>query len=1600
MPLLRAPDGSVVNLPDEQAGQAVAGGYTPIDIREASSITTAPVHEDGGVLGAVGSGVAGVLSGATLGGSDYLLKGMFTKGQFEQMVADRERHNVIGGVGQVAGMILPAIVAPESLATPAGALSRFTTGIAEAGRAAGGAGGAARVLAAGAVEGAVQNAGAYLSETALGDRDLSAEGMSAALGSGFAFGAGGGAVALGVEKGTMAARRMFSRVVDGSARAANEAEQAWRAAYQTTVEANSAAADVARAALAEARAARQQAGLVRDRASLGLAEAKAAAPEVDAAHRAAASLDERVAKIEGQEAVPVATPGAPMVGRSARDRLSALGYTGDEISAMAPDAADDLLAHGIERPAGGVPAPAGPGGPADLQRLVAGFGQRSAGSDAAAIAAASEDEIRLAAALGEHDAALSELEAMLQRIEAPGVEGAGPTPGVPVGEFGAPGARGYNPGGVAAPRPPTAVEAATGDVTVAGKKGLAQGTPPRPLGEVAAEEAGIGAADAAPTPRALASAQTAPLTDDEFDRFALSKQAKLSPRETEALLAYSNNGLFAQINAPLRQASGHLGSAGMKPVAKDLHTIVRKVDSGIANSPAPREMVVYRGVSGTRSTEALGKLRPGDEFVDPGFGSTSYLHQIGKDFSDGFKVRPGVEIQITVPKGFPAMPIPSEFPKEREILLPRGVRYKVLSAETDANGRKIVKMLAGRPDPVVAAKEALPPGFAADAVDSDGRRIFNEGVEVHSGVPQAKDISRASDRDVAFVVRPSDLAEAGVIGRSAAREPWSGASDVPAIEVAIHESRDFVPGPDGRPLLDMHGNYAKQTVGYSVIDGNKRLLAAAADGDRPMAVRFVLKVSKPSSELAPLADDIRKAIGSTSAERAAGETATESLTGLLRGTAKKLDEGSSLGEIASGSPAKKAYVEQKLAKRAEDAAFFRAKHAGGDVAETFTVNRPNGPVELKIKTETKPLAGGKPRTVVTVTRKLADGEEVPFATAEFTHRENTLYPEHVNVEPGWQRQGIGTRMYEAAEQASGKKVIPSDNQTVEGKAFSAKYRGRAAAPSGGGDLEALLRSTKQKLDEGSGMREMAGHPFSAKQLEAAHEAAIERAAAATTPAEAHAAEAEAHAIEQHLTAVGARPGAVEDVAAVAHVATRYEKAGADLAEALGEHAPPAAREAAKAFRAAEDAADRKMMDRATRAIDDHVETGDWLARAEALGGRVRPDRRTSALPTSAQQIAEAKAGKLTADAALARARVAETEASIGAKAAKSAADDARKTAEAARPAGVAAEAHSTGALGTIATAVGVAGELGVPGIPKPHDIPIIGPLLGVYFKYRAIKAAAGRFVGRIPATGNARAAALVAKTKDRIAVAVDRSLGLTAELAPKARGAIVATTTALARRAFDDGEPDAKKGASAQVQAAVRIREISTAATRPDLITQMVRREMHGISDPDLIAAAEKHLAARFQHLAGVVPKMPPPNPYDKREWVPSPGAAADLGQRLAVANDPEAAFKIATPAAAQTLKGVYPQLFELAKQRLLERVGDLKQPVPYESRLRNSLLFGVPLDVSVQPDNAAILRTAHEASGQNAAPTQATPPAPAIANTVNVNTLYQPGLDRHPAMR
>lgn len=237
MGLLRSPNGTIVSIPDDQEGSAIAGGYSHVSLGEAGATTGAITPEDTGTAGAVRAGASSVLSGLTLGGSDVALKHLLDRGDFANLAAAREQHPLASGAGELAGMLLPALVTGGASAgasveglgakilarTPAAGVARVGATIGGLGEGAGFAGNlAARTAGAGA-EGALYGGGQYLSQTALEDKPMSAEGFVGAMGHGALFAAPiGGAFTL-AERTLVRARSLFPRA-EMTAAAGREAQ--------------------------------------------------------------------------------------------------------------------------------------------------------------------------------------------------------------------------------------------------------------------------------------------------------------------------------------------------------------------------------------------------------------------------------------------------------------------------------------------------------------------------------------------------------------------------------------------------------------------------------------------------------------------------------------------------------------------------------------------------------------------------------------------------------------------------------------------------------------------------------------------------------------------------------------------------------------------------------------------------------------------------------------------------------------------------------------------------------------------------------------------------------------------------------------------------------------------------------------------------------------------------------------------------------------------------------------------------------------------------------------------------------------------------------
>ena len=207
---------------------------------------TAARGEERGIVGDINAAATGLASGLTFGLSDMALAESLTPLERERLLSEIGAHPYLRGAGEIGGAVAGAFAAPGSALakTPAGYLGNVAAREVEAGLAQGGLRGTAKALGTMGAEGAIQSAGSYLGHSALEDKEATVEGLSGALGTGFSFGAVGGGAVLGVAKGAIAARRLYSRVMDGR-KGAQAAESAWSQVSEEALQADRSMAQAA-----------------------------------------------------------------------------------------------------------------------------------------------------------------------------------------------------------------------------------------------------------------------------------------------------------------------------------------------------------------------------------------------------------------------------------------------------------------------------------------------------------------------------------------------------------------------------------------------------------------------------------------------------------------------------------------------------------------------------------------------------------------------------------------------------------------------------------------------------------------------------------------------------------------------------------------------------------------------------------------------------------------------------------------------------------------------------------------------------------------------------------------------------------------------------------------------------------------------------------------------------------------------------------------------------------------------------------------------------------------------------------------------------------
>lgn len=1417
MPQLIEPStGKLRDVADQDVAGALAAGWTPESQADVERLSTGAANElnFGGVGGGVNAALAGIARGATLGASDVAASALGGQDATATLEGLRAQNPYTSGAGEFAGMLLPAVLTGGA-ATPAGiavtigrraAAGATREGAGVLGRVAGHAIGAA-------AEGSLYGGGQYLSETALENKPLSAEGFIGGMGKGALFAAPvGGAFALAGET-LQRARSLFPRS-EVTAEAAAAVKSDATAALRESLTDGDTMAETARRKIemADAQAGAAGARTQVTRRVFGGADPSALGAQVDATANKA-QLVEALRKLDTSQA-------------ALKDWIAAGGDVELEASMAGLEASGVQTRPGVPVGEFGAPGKGGIKSREEISRAAADAGMPEGNVSGASVAptepAPATNVIRKGAVSGPARTGLDDI-------------GAAP------------------PGGPSVARAPSLDDIGPGAATpraVESTRVLRAAAP--------AAQADHAADDVAR--EAIASmneAQLNKLQDDLNEQF---KHVKPGDPEHKAL-----SDLMDQVQEAQRpffdKRFGSVGSETAPPAAgqhgEDMRALHRSLSEfehatgeTIPAVEAPSSLFKEHGYYELRGSVGHEPGAPVMATVSPS--GKIIIHAGHEDLAAAIKSGEPLEVEWSSgpePAVGAALHHGPAAGADGSAAMPVGGQVVRFGRPT---ARKMEIREPGAEPRQVSAEEArdwaesqMPPGFKTGNLET--HRDFS----IEHSLPS--DYSAVKENSV-YVTTPRMMAEHGIQGNELHAEHVARMAEARASDIKLTPI-DVMVTKDGK---------------WFVEEGNHRLQQAAAS-DAPVAVRFrqANDLWEPQRGTRDISERVRAELPK-SASAAADADATDTLTGLLRGTKSKLDEGANLNDI--GAPARGEYAAGKAERTAAAREHFRGEANAKNFAasEMGAAERSSHPVERSAEQATN--IGKRPALTAAADVRLT-------------------------------------------EMLDGGRPAPPEARGEIGKMFGIDMAPEAAEHVGSADdLKALLSSWS---DSTAGTAVDRG--MRARMGTVADDAAIER-------------------------LLQKRAGKNVDIgpqlAQAAKLIGDHEAASSEVAGLLGADAPKTAVQRAQAYqaaRAAQAEAQGASAAKAAQGIQDRAVPAMGSSRTEVSSDVAK------ALQKHESAIEGAK------DRAIVSMQRAETKAATKVAATRALA-----------PAG-----GIGSKLADVGTALEVMKALGVH-VPVLSAIPVIGPVLGLFLKARAALSILGRKGGSIGRSTEGLIAATSAATRERLASATQAILTGAGKGALKLSEISAGPAVTLGYKLFPG--PGVTKSRDPVKLYEARMDEIAR-AQQPGAIDHAIS-DRYQTGDPKLHDAMVGQVQRGIAFLDSKAPKptiMQSMLPGDG-VWRPSKAQLDEWGKYVHAVGDPASVLEDlakghVTLEGAETLRVVYPELFAEGQRLLLQAAPQMQKSLPYPTRVAISILYRIPVDGSMQPGHLQYLQ-----QGQNPA--------------------------------
>jgi len=154
-----------------------------------------------------------------------------------------------------------------------------------------------------------------------------------------------------------------------------------------------------------------------------------------------------------------------------------------------------------------------------------------------------------------------------------------------------------------------------------------------------------------------------------------------------------------------------------------------------------------------------------------------------------------------------------------------------------------------------------------------------------------------------------------------------------------------------------------------------------------------------------------------------------------------------------------------------------------------------------------------------------------------------------------------------------------------------------------------------------------------------------------------------------------------------------------------------------------------------------------------------------------------------------------------------------------------------------------------------------------------------------------------------------------------------------------------------------RAREVTILATSPARVAATIAREQGQWHDADE-KVSDAMTAARMRSLTFLyekLPKNPSSGALVEDDWRPSDLEISKWESYLETTRNPMSALEdlsrgTISPEQVETLKVVYPKIYDTIVRELTENVTELQTKLPYDRRIQLSTFFDIPVDASMQP--------------------------------------------------